>query len=342
MTLSVLGEGGMGRAHLARRLPLEDWDRSRESAYQMADPDVPAIRESALAVVKAIRPILLADDNVDRVERTRARCVAEGDAIRTVVGPRIPAFLGASPEAAEPWLAVEYIPGPSLDTQVEMGGCITELGPWVALGFGLVEALESASGTDLLHRDLKPGNVVLGPDGPVVIDFGLAVLSERQDFSNALTQTGSRLGTPAFMPWEQYEDSKHVKASADVYAIGYAPVLQLPQRPRCGGQPRVRVRLAVRGRQHPERHRTPGPPVPAAPQAPRRAPAQLVTQLVPLCQHPAAHRRPRPPVHMIGEFPPAAPGFGPPIFEPATRRFSAEFKYPSDTLRRDTQARTSA
>lgn len=156
-------------------------------------------------------------------------------------------------------------PRPSLGTQVKKGGCITELGPWVALGLGLVEALESVQGTDLLHRDLKPGNVVLGPNGPVVLDFGLAVLAERQDFSNALTQTGSRLGTPAFMPWEQYEDSKHVKACADVYAIDYAPVLYLPQRPRCGGQPRVRVRLAVRGRQHPDRHRTPGPLVPAAP-----------------------------------------------------------------------------
>ncbi|MFF4230377.1 serine/threonine-protein kinase [Streptomyces sp. NPDC001820] len=216
----MLGEGGMGRAYLARRLPLEGWDRSWESAYRMADPDVPAIGESALAVVKTIRPALLADDHADRVERTRARFVAEVDAIRTVVGPRIPAFLGASPEAVEPWLAMEYIPGPSLDTQVKKGGCITELGPWVALGLGLVEALESVHGADLLHRDLKPGNVVLGPSGPVVLDFGLAVLAERQDFSNALTQTGSRLGTPAFMPWEQYEDSKHVKASADVYAIG--------------------------------------------------------------------------------------------------------------------------
>ncbi|MGW6864635.1 serine/threonine-protein kinase [Streptomyces sp. NPDC054901] len=219
-TLSLLGEGGMGRAYLARRLPLEGWDRSWETAYRMADADSPAVGEGALAVLKTIRPDLLADGDSDQVTRTRARFVAEVDAIRTVVGPRIPAFLGASPEAAEPWLAMEYVPGPSLHTQIKKGGCITEVGPWIALGLGLVEALESVHGADLLHRDLKPGNVVLGPNGPVVLDFGLAVLAERQDFSDALTKTGTRLGTPAFMPWEQYEDTKHVKASADVYAIG--------------------------------------------------------------------------------------------------------------------------
>ncbi|MEU8995041.1 serine/threonine-protein kinase [Streptomyces caniferus] len=219
-TLAVLGEGGMGRAYLARRLPLDGWDGSWESAYRIADPDAAATGENALAVLKTIRPALLADDDPNQVERTRARFVAEVDAIRAVVGRRIPAFLGASPEAAEPWLAMEYIPGPSLDTQVKEGGCITSIGPWVALGLGLVQALESVHGADLLHRDLKPGNVVLGPNGPVVLDFGLAVLAERQDFSDALTKTGARLGTPAFMPWEQYEDAKHVKKSADVYAIG--------------------------------------------------------------------------------------------------------------------------
>ncbi|WP_353941182.1 protein kinase [Streptomyces sp. HUAS MG91] len=216
----MLGEGGMGRAYLARRLVLEGWDRSWESAYRIADPDDATTGENALAVLKTIRPQLLADEDAEKVERTRARFVAEVDAIRTVVGPRIPAFLGASPEAAEPWLAMEYIPGPSLDSQVKKSGCITDVGPWVALGLGLVEALESVHGADLLHRDLKPGNVVLGPLGPVVLDFGLAVLAERQDFSNALTKTGWALGTPAFMPWEQYKDAKHVKASADVYAIG--------------------------------------------------------------------------------------------------------------------------
>lgn len=219
-TLALLGQGGMGRAYLARRLPLEGWDGSWETAYRIADTDAVSMGENSLAVLKTIRTELLTDEDAGKVERNRARFVAEVDAIRTVVGPRIPAFLGAAPEATEPWLAMEYVAGPSLDTQVKQGGPITDVGAWAALGLGLVEALESVHGAGLLHRDLKPGNVVLGPNGPVVLDFGLAVLAERQDFSNALTKTGWALGTPAFMPWEQYEDSKHVKASADVYAIG--------------------------------------------------------------------------------------------------------------------------
>ncbi|MGW3625688.1 serine/threonine protein kinase [Streptomyces sp. NPDC000880] len=216
-TLALLGEGGMGRAYLARRLPLDGWDRSWETAYRMADADSAAVGEDALAVLKTIRPQLLAGLDA---EKARARFVAEVDAIRTVVGPRIPAFLGASPESSEPWLAMEYVPGPSLHTQVKHGGLITAVGPWLALALGLVEAIESVHGADLLHRDLKPGNVVLGPNGPVVLDFGLAVLAERQDLGDALTKTGTSLGTPAFMPWEQYKDAKRVKASADVYAIG--------------------------------------------------------------------------------------------------------------------------
>lgn len=219
-TLALLGQGGMGRAYLARRLPLEGWDGSWEKAYRIADADAVSMGENSLAVLKTIRTELLIDEDASKVERNRARFVAEVDAIRTVVGPRIPAFLGAAPEAAEPWLAMEYIAGPSLDAQVKQGGAITDLGAWAALGLGLVEALETVHGAGLLHRDLKPGNVVLGPNGPVVLDFGLAVLAERQDFSKALTKTGWALGTPAFMPWEQYEDTKHVKASADVYAIG--------------------------------------------------------------------------------------------------------------------------
>ncbi|GAA2963127.1 serine/threonine protein kinase [Streptomyces enissocaesilis] len=219
-TLALLGQGGMGRAYLARRLPLDGWDGSWEAAYRIADADAVSMGENSLAVLKTIRTELLTDDDAAKVERNRARFVAEVDAIRTVVGPRIPAFLGASPEAAEPWLAMEYIAGPSLDTQVKHGGPVKDVGAWAALGLGLVEALESVHGAGLLHRDLKPGNVVLGPNGPVVLDFGLAVLAERQDFSNALTKTGWALGTPAFMPWEQYQDTKHVKASADVYAIG--------------------------------------------------------------------------------------------------------------------------
>ncbi|GGX48112.1 serine/threonine-protein kinase [Streptomyces noursei] len=246
--LAVLGQGGMGRAYLARRLPLEGWDGPWEAAYRITETGVESAGENALAVVKTIRPALLADDDASQVERTRARFVAEVDAIRAVVGPRIPAFLGAAPEAAEPWLAMEYIPGPSLDTQIRKGGCITEVGPWAALGLGLVEALESVHGADILHRDLKPANVVLGPNGPMVLDFGLAVIAERQNSAHALTKTGATLGTPAFMPWEQYEDSKHVKASADVYAIGSTlfftvtgrypfPGVPLPMAPDWAGVP---------------------------------------------------------------------------------------------------------
>ncbi len=93
-----------------------------------------------------------------------------------------------------------------------------------------MDALRAIHGAKLLHRDLKPGNIALGPDGPVVLDFGLAVLTER-DSAAALTKTGAGFGTPSYMSLEQATDTKHVTESADVYSLGAVLFFAASKRP---------------------------------------------------------------------------------------------------------------
>jgi hypothetical protein len=85
---------------------------------------------------------------------------------------------------------------------------------WLAAG--CAEALESIHLAGLVHRDLKPSNVLVAPDGPRVIDFGVARAAERVQ----LTVTRGAVGTPAYMAPEQARDSQHASPASDVYSLG--------------------------------------------------------------------------------------------------------------------------
>ncbi|MFD4533728.1 serine/threonine protein kinase [Kitasatospora sp. NPDC058397] len=213
--LAILGEGGMGRAYLARQLPLDNLGPELEAGYYLAEGDDD--RENTLSVVKVISPKYLQSTQQDEDEK-RARFAQEIGAVRAVVSDRVPSLLAADPEAAQPWLAIDYVHGPNLSTMIKEKG-VFSVGPYAALGLALVDALRAIHGAKLLHRDLKPGNVVLGPTGPVVLDFGLAVLVDRRT-SQAVTKTGLGFGSAGYMPLEQATDLKRVKEPADVYALG--------------------------------------------------------------------------------------------------------------------------
>ncbi|MBF4133304.1 MULTISPECIES: serine/threonine-protein kinase [Streptomyces] len=161
------------------------------------------------AAVKVIKPSVLDED-------TRARFVSEVDSLRTVYGPFVAAFVGADADADQPWLAVEYVPGPDLRTLVTGHGPLP-LAETASLGALLAEGLGTVHDAGLLHRDLKPPNILLSPYGPKVIDFGLAVLAERR---TTLTATGFVVGSVLCMPPEQARGEHRLDRSADVYALG--------------------------------------------------------------------------------------------------------------------------
>ncbi|MEU3071224.1 bifunctional serine/threonine-protein kinase/ABC transporter substrate-binding protein [Streptomyces sp. NPDC006906] len=183
-TLARLGAGGMGVVYLAR------------------SPG------GALAAVKVIR----AEHAADPGFRTRFR--REAGAAGRVEGPWVVPVLGADTEAREPWLATAFVPGPSLAQVVAAGGPL----PTVtvrALGCRLAEALVAVHEAGLVHRDVKPGNVLLALDGPRLIDFGIA----RHEGATALTATDAVIGTPGYLAPEQAVAGP-VGPPCDVFSLG--------------------------------------------------------------------------------------------------------------------------
>ncbi|USY19265.1 protein kinase [Nocardiopsis exhalans] len=144
----------------------------------------------------------------------RDRFAREVKMVRRVRARALPAFLSADARADPPWLATEYVPGLTLDEHVRRYGPLR--GPALAFfAAGVAEALAAIHAAGVVHRDLKPGNVILAPEGPKVLDFGIARAVEE----TALTRTGGLVGTPGWISPEQYRGAEATDRS-DVFAWG--------------------------------------------------------------------------------------------------------------------------
>ena len=182
--LRVLGEGGMGVVHLA----LDPADRA--------------------VAVKVVRPGIAADPE------TRARLAREVRSLLRVRHPRVAEVLDADFDAELPYVVMRYVPGEALDTVVRRDGPLS--GPALGvLAVGLFEAVAAIHAVGVVHRDLKPGNVLLLDGSPVVIDFGIA----RSLDDVALTSTGLMVGTPGYLSPEVL-DGTHVGPAADWWGWG--------------------------------------------------------------------------------------------------------------------------
>ncbi|GAA2124850.1 hypothetical protein GCM10009759_76720 [Kitasatospora saccharophila] len=117
-------------------------------------------------------------------------------------------------ESGAPWLVTSYVPGPSLQQVVREHGALPVRTVLLLVG-GIAEALQAIHSVQVVHRDLKPANVLVASDGPRVIDFGIARAAD----ATALTGTGYRIGSPAFMSPEQAQ-GRTITPATDVFALG--------------------------------------------------------------------------------------------------------------------------
>ncbi|MGP4085201.1 bifunctional serine/threonine-protein kinase/ABC transporter substrate-binding protein [Streptomyces sp. KR55] len=182
--LARLGAGGMGVVYLGRA------------------------ESGELAAVKVILP-----EYADQPE-FRARFRREVAAAGGVDSPWAVPVTGADPDAPAPWLATAFVPSPSLAEAVATCGPLPPHGVRV-LGRMLARALTAVHDAGLVHRDVKPGNVLLAVDGPRLIDFGIARAPEE----TALTSADMVVGTPGFLAPEQAQ-AQPASPASDVFALG--------------------------------------------------------------------------------------------------------------------------
>ncbi|WP_372517724.1 serine/threonine-protein kinase, partial [Frankia tisae] len=193
-----IGEGGMGAVYLSY---------------------TPGGRPVA---VKIARPEFAADPEF------RRRFATEVTLVQRVQGLYTAPVVDYDAQAPLPWLATAYVAAPSLAAVVARQGPLPPETVLVLIA-GVAEALAAIHAAGVIHRDLKPGNVIVAADAPRVIDFGISRAVEAS--SGAITQAGARIGTPAFMAPEQVQGGSF-GAAGDIFALGstayYAATGELP------------------------------------------------------------------------------------------------------------------
>jgi serine/threonine-protein kinase len=184
--IGVLGRGAMGVVYHARQVALK-----RDVAVKM----------------------ILAGGHAG--EQERKRFLAEAEVIASIQHPGVVQVFDYGTQDGLPYFVMEFCPGGALADRLN-GKPIPEADA-ARLVASLADAVHAAHEKGVVHRDLKPGNVLLTADGsPKVADFGLA----RQADGSRLTATGAIMGTPAYMAPEQARGLKAIGPAADVYALG--------------------------------------------------------------------------------------------------------------------------
>lgn len=172
--IEPLGEGGMGVVHLA------------------LDPSGRAV------ALKVLRSSIAHDPDA------RARLGREVETLTRVNTPRVASVIDADIMGTRPYLVTRYVPGPSLDEVVVAGGAMRPAA-LLRVATGLAEGIRAIHAAGVVHRDVKPGNVLMEDDDPVLIDFGIAHIAD----DARVTSTGLVMGTPGYL-------SPELVAGADI------------------------------------------------------------------------------------------------------------------------------
>ncbi|WP_214110082.1 serine/threonine-protein kinase [Acrocarpospora catenulata] len=196
--LERLGRGGMGEVYLA------------------------ATRRGQQVALKMLR------DPIEDDAEARLRLDREIRALRRVESPYVAQVLDADLSGDRPYLVMEHIKGENMLDAVRRRGPLAEP-ELIGVAQGLATALAIIHAAGVVHRDLKPANVLLGEDGPVLIDFGIAQVLD----ATRLTRTGTFLGTPGYAAPELFADEV-VGEPADVHAWAATVAFAATGRPTFG------------------------------------------------------------------------------------------------------------
>lgn len=178
--LTRLGGGGMGLVWRARDLAL-----NREVALKEVRPPDPALAEYDPEGARALR----------------ARVLREAQALALIDHPNVVTIhhIVDGGEHPYPWLVMELVTGGSFQERLDQGGPLSPVAA-AGIGRGVLAGLRAVHAAGIQHRDIKPPNILLRPDGrPVLTDFGIAAIQG----STALTIAGSVIGTPDYMAPER-------------------------------------------------------------------------------------------------------------------------------------------
>ena len=213
--LTRLGEGGMGVVHLAR-----------------------SPRDGERVALKVLRPHIVGDDEA------RARLAREVSSLSRVRSPWVAEIVDSDPWGDIPFVATRYVPGPSLHDLVKDDGPLN-VADLRFLARGLAEGIASVHGVGVLHRDVKPSNVLVEGRTPILIDFGLARVAD----DPKLTHTGWLLGTPGYLAPEILHGEDATTAS-DVHSWGATIAFAGTGRSPFGRGPSMAIMDRVRRGQH--------------------------------------------------------------------------------------------
>ena len=187
--LRKLGQGGMGEVYLANQCSLD-----RKVAVKVLSREL------------AKKPGLI------------ERFTREARAMGKIDHPNAVKVYVAESDKGLHYVAIEYIDGKSMQDWMDKLGKLS-VGDSLNIVLACADALKHAHDMNLIHRDIKPDNILLTKNGVVkVADFGLAKVIDDDEMS--MTQTGTGLGTPLYMPPEQARNAKHVDQRTDIYALG--------------------------------------------------------------------------------------------------------------------------
>ena len=126
---------------------------------------------------------------------------------------------GEDPHTHLCYIIMEHVPGGTLSDRLKSTGKF-DVSDAVSIAAQVASALEVAHRAGVIHRDIKPGNILFDADGvPKIADLGIAKFSNSEETAT-LTKTGAIIGTPAYMSPEQMIDSHHVDARTDIYSLG--------------------------------------------------------------------------------------------------------------------------